>query len=218
MTDTTHLDRARAGYDAVAEDYAELFRDELDHRPVDRSVLALFAELVRESGGGPVADLGCGPGRISGHLLRHGLTPFGVDLSPRMIDVARRTYPDLRFDVGTLTELDLPDGELAGIVAWYSLIHTPTEHLPKVFAEFHRVLAPGGHLVVAFQIGTQPVHLDRAYGHDVPFDVYLRTPELVADLLAGAGLPVHTQVRREPGPGTPEKRSQAYLLATKAAA
>jgi SAM-dependent methyltransferase len=65
--------------------------------------------------------------------------------------------PDLRFDEGSLTAVDAADGALGGIVAWYSIIHMPPEELPVVFAEFRRVLAPGGHLLLAFQVGDEPL-------------------------------------------------------------
>jgi SAM-dependent methyltransferase len=78
------------------------------------------------------------------------LDVFGVDLSPVLVDIARETYPDLRFEVGSMDALDLADGELSGIVCWYSVIHTPPKELPPYFAEFRRVLAPGGHLLLAF--------------------------------------------------------------------
>lgn len=76
-----------------------------------------------------------------------------------MVAVARRTYPDLRFDKGSITAVDVADGVLGGIVAWYSIIHTPPRDLPAVFTEFHCALAPGGHLLLAFQAGDEPRHL-----------------------------------------------------------
>src|SRR3981081_1801081 len=142
MLEPDYLRIPRAAYDPVAVDYAELLRTALAAKPLDRAMLAAFAELVQTAGAGPVADLGCGPGRVTAPLHSLGLTAFGVDLSPGMVAVARRAHPDLRFDEGSLTALDLTDGALGGIVAWYSIIHTPPELLPVVCAEFYRVLAP----------------------------------------------------------------------------
>jgi SAM-dependent methyltransferase len=201
----------RESYDAVAEDYADLLRDALAAAPVDRAVLGLFAELVLAAGGGPVADIGCGPGRIAAHLAVLGLDVAGIDLSPGMIAVARRDHPGLRFEVGSLAGLDLGDATLAGALAWYSLIHTPTDRLPHVLAELARVLRPGGQLLLAFQAGDEPVHLHRAYGHDVRLVNHRRAPALVEELLAAAGLTVHTRLLREPE--GQEKSPQAYLLA-----
>ncbi|OEV05246.1 class I SAM-dependent methyltransferase [Streptomyces oceani] len=148
---SAHLRATADAYDAVAVRYAELPRDDLTALPLDRAILAAFAESARAAGAGPVAELGCGPGPVTAHLRDLGLDEvFGVDLSPVMIDLARHTYPDLRFEVGSMDALDLADGALGGIVCWYSIIHTPPEELPAYFAEFRRVLAPGGHLLLAF--------------------------------------------------------------------
>lgn len=143
MTETSRLSAVRASYDAVAVDYARLLAGVLEAEPLDRAVLGAFAEYVRADGGGAVADLGCGPGRITAYLDDLGIRAFGVDLSPAMVAVARRTYPGLRFEVGRMASLDFADGVLGGVVAWYSTVHTPPGELPAVFAEFARVLAPG---------------------------------------------------------------------------
>ena len=215
MTEPTDVRQTRTAYDAVAADYAELLRDELGRKPLDRALLAVFAEEVVAGGGGPVADLGCGPGRITAHLAQLGLDVFGLDLSPGMVAVARRAHPRLRFDVGSLEALDVPDAALAGALAWYSVIHTPPERLPVVFAEFARVLRPGAPLVMAFQAGDERVALPRPYGHEVSLHAYRRDPDQLCDLLIRAGFGIRARVLREPEPPNEQTR-QAYLLAARA--
>jgi SAM-dependent methyltransferase len=210
-----HLAETRTAYDTVAASYAELVGHALAESPMDRAVLGVFAEQVLAGPGGPVADLGCGPGRITTHLHGLGLDAFGVDLSPGMVEVARRQYPRLRFEVGSLAALDLPDGGLAGALAWYSLIHTPPEGQPAVLAEFARVLRPGAPLLMAFQAGAdEPVHHQQGYGHSISLHGWRLDPDRIAELVGTAGFEVRVRVLREPEPPM-EKARQAYLLAVR---
>jgi ubiquinone/menaquinone biosynthesis C-methylase UbiE len=131
-----------------------------------------------------------------------------------MVEVARRAYPGLTFDVGSMTALDMPDNAVDGLVAYYSIIHIPQERLPQVFAEFHRVLAPGGHALLAFQVGDEPLHLSEALGHAISLDFHRRRPDRIAELLCEAGLVVRARTLREAEDGA-ERTPQAYLLARK---
>nr|WP_241248808.1 class I SAM-dependent methyltransferase [Nocardioides sp. KC13] len=106
------LNETRESYDTDAAGYAEKVRGLLDGRPYLRAGLATFAEAVRDGGGGPVADVGCGPGYVTRHLHDLGVEAFGIDLSPEMIAIARRDHPDLGFEVGSMTDLPLADGSV----------------------------------------------------------------------------------------------------------
>lgn len=211
--EASYLRTTRAGYDAIAVDYAERFKAEPEANPLACAMLGAFAEYVRVDGAGPVVELGSGPGRVTAHLHRLGVDISGMDLSPAMVALARRTYPELRFDEGSMTDLDLPDGALTGVIAWYSIIHIPDEQLPHVFAEFHRILAPGGRLAIAFQVGDEPLHFDEAFGHSVSLDFRRLSPDRVAELLDRAGFLPTARLLREPS-GT-ESTPQAYILVRK---
>jgi SAM-dependent methyltransferase len=122
MSQPTFLDAIRDSYDTVAADYVKIVRGPETLDPVSRALIDGFAELLLADGAapGPVADLGCGPGWFTARLAAKGLDAFGVDLSPGMVEQARQAYPHLRFEVGSMTALDLPDASLGGDDEHYS--------------------------------------------------------------------------------------------------
>lgn len=188
------LEDTRASYDTVADSYADLTRRLLDETPEERAVLALFADMVRARGGGIVADVGCGPGRITAYLRQLGVDAFGTDLSPGMIEVARRDHPGLRFDVGSMTDLALADASVAGLVAWYSLIHVPDDEVSFVLAHFLRVLRPGGPLLLGFHVGDGSQLKTEGYGgHPMNVYVHRRRHDQMIAWLANAGFAVEAQ-------------------------
>lgn len=216
MTEPAELTATRAGYDALAEQYGELSQAALDAAPLDRALLGAFAELVRTDHPDPlVLDVGCGPGTVAGHLAgRLGVPARGIDLSPAMVEHARRAHPGVVFDVGEMGSLDAPDGSVAGLVAWYSLIHVPAGRRQAVVGEFARVLRPGGHLLLAFQVGEDTLHLDEAFGRPVQLDFHRLQPDDVVALLERAGFDVTARLVRAPDPSSVAAQiPQGFVLA-----
>jgi len=191
----TWLSDVRTSYDTDAPGYAEKVRGLLDDAPYLRASLALFAEAVRDAGGGPVADVGCGPGYVTRHLHDRGVDAFGIDLSPEMVEIARRDHPDLHFEVGSMTDLDLADDSVAGVLAFWSVIHVPDHAVPGVFAQFRRVLRPGGPLLVGFHVGDGTQHTSTGYtGRPISVDSHRRRPGTVADWLRTAGFTIEAEL------------------------
>lgn len=201
------LTATRSSYDRMAVAYQDHFRDAFASMPVERSVLSLFASIVD----GPVLEVGCGTGLATAELVDLGVDVSGLDLSPGMLEVARRRLPDLRFEVGSMLALPHPDGFFAGVVAWYSTIHVPDDLLPAALAELVRVVRPGGHLLLGFQVGDEPLHMTSGLGHDLDLVFHRRRPEHVASLLAAAGAPVEVCTVREAQ--ETERTPQAFLIA-----
>ncbi|MFE3547075.1 class I SAM-dependent DNA methyltransferase [Streptomyces kronopolitis] len=215
MTESDTVHATREAYDAIAPTYAELFHDSLRDRPLERGLLSAFAELVQTNGDGGVADVGCGPGHLTAHLDGLGLKAFGVDASPVMIELARAAHPGLRFEVGSMAALDIADGALGGVLARWSVIHTLPWELPALLAEFARVLAPGGHLLISFPATDGPDHETQAYDHTVA-TAYRWSPDHLAALLRTHGLAESARLVCEPKPTDRRQFQEVQLLAYKA--
>ena len=198
------LSDTRRSYDTDASGYADKVRGLLDGSPFLRASLTAFAELVHDADGGPVADVGCGPGYVTRHLNDLGVDAFGIDLSPEMIAIARRDHPDLRFEVGTMTALDLADNSVSGVLAFWSVIHVPDDEVPGVFEQFRRVLRPGGPVLVGFHVGEETRHTTEGYsGRPIDVESHRRRPDQVARWLRGAGFTIEAELVMRPDEEVP---------------
>lgn len=218
MTEYAFLAETADSYTRLAEkdrgnDVIGVICSDPRRQPLDLALLGVFAGRV--GGRRRVLDIGCGPGQVTALLAGLGLDAFGVDLAPGMIELARRDHPELRFEVGSMLDLDLPDGSVDGILACYSIIHVPRELRPRVFAEFFRVLAPGGQLMLMFQVGDDVSRRTELFGVDIAIDWYRQQPADLVELLGAAGFARTFQAVREPE--VTEKVPQGYLIAVRPA-
>ena len=210
-----YTERFRTSYDTAAEAYARDVFHELDHKPFDRSVLDQLAADVQ----GRVADIGCGPGHVARYLYERGVDVTGIDLSPQMIEVARRLTPEVEFQQGNMLDLaSFPSGAFAGIVALYSLIHIERPDIPTALSELHRLLAPGGLLLLSFHKGTHTVHADNLWNVPVDLDFFFFEPEEMEAFLQQAGFLLDARLERAPYPGVEAETHRVYLRAHKPAA
>lgn len=207
----------RRAYDTVAADYARYLPDTRAEHPLDLAMVDAFAQAVGSGQDAVILDAGCGAGRMSGYLADRGHRVEGVDLSPGMVEQARRHHPGIRFAVAPLARLPFPDHRFAGVLLWYSIIHTPPGDLGSVLAEAARVLAPGGQLLVGFQEGSGTRDVSAAYrrfGHEVELERHLHRVDDVAQTLRAAGArEVARLVRSGDGPG---REGEAFLHVTMA--
>ena len=202
-----------AVYDQVADDYADHFPSTEPEQPIELAMVAHFGSLLPETSR-DVLDAGCGAGRMLPVLAAAGCRPVGVDLSPGMVRRARQHQPDVDVRVGSLAALPFPDGSFDGLFSWYSTIHTPDADLATVFSEARRVLRPGGHVLVAFQVGTGTREVGQGYrrlGHDVELHRHDRTPDHVVGELRAAGFVEVARLVRAPAAG--ERTEQAVVIA-----
>lgn len=217
--DASHADHvvtARTAYDAGAEAYVEWVGTEISPTTegvLDRSVLESFAHLVSEGPGGRVADVGCGPGRVAAFLAARGVEVVGLDGSWEMLAAASIAHPAISLTQATLTALPFCGLSLAGVVSWYSIIHTPPELLDRVWAELRRVVRPGGQLLVAFQAGEGEAHLrNEVFGRPVSLTSYRHAPIEVERSLVKEGFRLHARIVRDPALAH-ETTPQAFIIA-----
>jgi SAM-dependent methyltransferase len=205
----------QTSYDAVTDEYVARIAGELAHKPLDRQLLERFAEQVKALG--PVCDVGCGPGHVARYLHDRGVRVTGADLSPVMVEAARKLNPEIEFVQADMRTLPIADEALGGLIAFYSIIHIPRPELRAVLIEMKRTLRSGGLLFLAFHIGDSVLHLDEWWGQRVSVDfIFFRTEELV-DLLREVGLRVVEVIERDPYPGVEHPSRRAYLFAEKPA-
>jgi SAM-dependent methyltransferase len=203
----------RESYDRVAEEYARRLFHELRHKPLDREVLDRFARQVMNRG--KVCDMGCGPGQVARYLRDAGLAVFGLDLSPAMLEQARKLNPDITFREGNMLALDISVESLSGIAAFYAIVNLPPESLPTVFAEMRRVLKPGGLLLLAFHVGDEVIQEDELWGHRIAMKFRFLQPAEIGRQLENAGLRLEEVIEREPYPDVEYQSRRAYIFARK---
>ncbi|WP_433680508.1 class I SAM-dependent methyltransferase [Nocardia sp. CA-119907] len=204
----------RYSYDKVADRYADELGDELRHKPLDRGLLDVFAELA---GVGVVADIGCGPAHIAAALAARGVRAIGMDLSPAMCAAARRTT-SVPVCAADMTALPVRSQSLAGLVCLYAVIHLDESQRAAAYAEFARVLRPGGHALIAFHTSDADVPVGGAktladwWGHEVDLTFRYLDPSAESEALVAVGLVPAARLDRAPHPDTEHPSQRSYLL------
>jgi SAM-dependent methyltransferase len=206
----------QAAYDAVARAYHAQLGDELAGKPLDR---ALLESLIELAGAGTIADVGCGPGHVTRFLAARHTDVIGIDLSPRMIDIAREQAPALAFAVGSMLQLPAADDAWSGAIALYSIIHLTADERAVACREFARTVRPGGWLLVAFHIDSPDFatgevnHLTNWFGESVDVDGFFLEPADVVRDIETAGFTIMSTLVRQPWPEAEYPSRRSYILA-----
>jgi ubiquinone/menaquinone biosynthesis C-methylase UbiE len=206
--------RVRSSYDTVAGEYSRHIYSELENKPFDRQWLNRFAGLVHDQG--IVFDVGCGPGQIARYLADRGVNVFGLDLSHGMLLEAQRLNPNITFVEGNMLAFPIGSNQLAGITAFYSIIHLDRDLAPDALADMYRVLRPDGYLLLAFHLGADVLHVSELWGHEVDLDATFFTTEEVTGGLVHAGFKIEEVQERDPyHPDVEYQSRRGYILAKK---
>jgi len=200
-------------YDAVAKEYAEAFSGELEKKPKDQEILHRFSQEIGDRR--PVWDFGCGPGQTTKYLQNLGIEISGLDLSGKILEQARRIHPEIHFRKGNILELEFENDSIAGVVAFYIIVHFTEEQVGVAFREVFRVLQPGGIFLFTYHIGKEAIHLDEFLGKKVDIDFFFFTTDFIFSCLKDSGFERIEIIEREPYLRVEYESRRAYVFATK---
>ncbi|MCV7592107.1 class I SAM-dependent methyltransferase [Micrococcus luteus] len=119
-----------------------------------------LVEAWAQRTGGVLEDVGCGPAHWTAYLHSLGHDVRGIEPVEEFVAHARRAHPEVRVERGSFETV--PTAAVDGILAWYSIIHTPPAEMPRLFEHAHRSLRPGGSMLLGFFAGDEVEPFDHA--------------------------------------------------------
>jgi ubiquinone/menaquinone biosynthesis C-methylase UbiE len=207
------LNKVESLYDTVAEEYAETFSDDHEKKPKDQEILQRFLQEIGDRR--PVWDLGCGPGQTAKYLKKLGIEISGLDLSEKILEQARTIHPEIHFQKGNILELEFEDDLIAGVVAFYAIVHFTEEQVEIACREVFRVLQPGGIFLLTYHIGEETIHIEEFLGKQIDIDFMFFTTDFIFNCLKKSGFEKIEVIEREPYPGVEYESRRAYVFAIK---
>jgi len=207
------LNKVESLYDTVAKEYAETFSGEHEKKPKDQEILYRFSQEIGDRR--PVWDFGCGPGQTTNYLKNLGVEISGLDLSGKVLDQARTIHPGIHFKKGNVLKLEFGNDSIAGVVAFYAIVHFTEEQVGIAFRQVFRVLQPGGIFLFTYHVGEETIHLSEFLGKQVDIDFMFFTTDFIFRCLKSSGFEKIEIIEREPYPGVEYESRRAYVFATK---
>jgi ubiquinone/menaquinone biosynthesis C-methylase UbiE len=207
------LKRIENVYDAVAKEYAEAFFDEHEKKSQDQEILHRFSQEIGDRR--PVWDIGCGPGQTAQYLKNLGVEISGLDLSQKTVEQARTVHPGIHFQKGNILDLEFEDDSIAGVVAFYAIVHFTEEQVGIAIREVFRVLQPGGIFLFTYHIGEETIHVDEFLGKRIDIEFMFFTTDLIFRSLQDSGFEKIDVIERDPYPEVEYESRRAYVFARK---
>ncbi len=189
-------EETRRSFNLAAERYYKLFKNEMKEKAYDQVLLDKFAGSFESES--IICDVGCGPGHITRYLFDKGLNVFGIDISEKCIEIARRENPKMRFQVMDMARLEIEDESIDGIISFYSIIHTPKRLIHILFQEFNRVLKKDGKILIVVKKGSTEGYVDELEGFKTRLYFTNFTEEELETYLQTSGFELISLETRQP--------------------
>jgi ubiquinone/menaquinone biosynthesis C-methylase UbiE len=191
-----NLYKVESLYDTIAKEYAETFSGEHEKKPKDQEVLHRFSQEIGDRR--PVWDFGCGPGQTTKYLKNLGIEISGLDLSEKILEQARTIHPEIHFRKGNILDLEFENDSIAGVVAFYAIVHFTEEQVGMAFHEVFRVLQPGGIFLLTYHIGEKAIHVEEFFGRNIDIDFMFFTTDFISSCLSKSRFIKIETIEREP--------------------
>jgi ubiquinone/menaquinone biosynthesis C-methylase UbiE len=208
-----NLNKIKKLYNTVAAEYTKAFSGEHEKKPKDQEILHRFSKEIGDRK--PVWDLGCGPGQTTKYLQNLGVEISGLDISKKILKQARTIYPEIHFRKGNILDLKFKNNSIAGIVAFYAIVHFTKIQVNKAFKEIFRALQSGGIFLFTYHIGDETIHVKEFLGRKTDIDFVFFSVNFINSLLNETGFKKIEIIEREPYPGVEYESRRAYVFATK---
>jgi ubiquinone/menaquinone biosynthesis C-methylase UbiE len=209
------VNKVEIQYDTIAKEYAEAFSGDHEKKPKDQEILRRFSQEIGQRR--PVWDFGCGPGQTANYLNNLGLEISGLDLSEKILEQARTIHPEIHLRKGNILALEFENDSIAGVVAFYAIVHLTAEQVGIAFREVFRVLQPGGIFLFTYHVGEETIHLGEFLGKKIDIDFMFFTTDFISSCLKDSGFKKIEVIEREPYLGVEYKSRRAYVFVIKPA-
>lgn len=170
-------------YNDIAQEYTEkFFEDKSDEKYIDQFLLILEGKNI--------LDVGCGNGRDCKYISQKGFKIKGIDLSKKMLIIAKKMIPNIEFELMDIANITYPDNSYDGIISNCSLFHIPVKELPQTLNSFFKILKPNGKLLLILQEGVGEKMVEEPFRKGIYIYMNYFSVKRISDLLLKYGFKI----------------------------